>query len=118
MIFQFGGAALDTERATLRRDVGGPELGWSVLRCWAFVFLIRPGGQFINLKEQAKSLGLARRWPEVARATVANPELTMRGYAGTVARISGEDVASRARLAGLAGAGLYPGTAPSAVHQH
>jgi hypothetical protein len=68
MIFQFGGAALDTERATLRRDVGGPELGWSVLRCWAFVFLIRPGGQFINLKEQAKSLGLARRWPEVARA--------------------------------------------------
>jgi DNA-binding winged helix-turn-helix (wHTH) protein/tetratricopeptide (TPR) repeat protein len=54
----------------------------------------------------------------VARATVANPELTMRGYAGTVARISGEDVASRARLAGLAGAGLYPGTAPSAVHQH
>jgi pyruvate carboxylase len=27
-----------------------------------------PGGQFTNLKEQAKSLGLAQRWPEVARA--------------------------------------------------
>jgi pyruvate carboxylase len=27
-----------------------------------------PGGQFTNLKEQAASLGLARRWPEVARA--------------------------------------------------
>ncbi|MEO0423898.1 MAG: pyruvate carboxylase [Pseudomonadota bacterium] len=27
-----------------------------------------PGGQFTNLKEQAKSLGIARRWPEVARA--------------------------------------------------
>lgn len=27
-----------------------------------------PGGQFTNLKEQASSLGLAGRWPEVARA--------------------------------------------------
>ncbi|MDJ0698675.1 MAG: pyruvate carboxylase [Woeseiaceae bacterium] len=27
-----------------------------------------PGGQFTNLKEQAASLGLAARWPEVARA--------------------------------------------------
>ena len=27
-----------------------------------------PGGQFTNLKEQAASLGLAGRWPEVARA--------------------------------------------------
>jgi pyruvate carboxylase len=27
-----------------------------------------PGGQFTNLKEQAASLGLASRWPEVARA--------------------------------------------------
>jgi pyruvate carboxylase len=27
-----------------------------------------PGGQFTNLKEQAKSLGLVRRWPEVAKA--------------------------------------------------
>ena len=27
-----------------------------------------PGGQFTNLKEQAASLGLARRWSEVARA--------------------------------------------------
>jgi pyruvate carboxylase len=27
-----------------------------------------PGGQFTNLKEQAKSLGIARHWPEVASA--------------------------------------------------
>jgi pyruvate carboxylase len=27
-----------------------------------------PGGQFTNLREQARSLGLAERWPEVARA--------------------------------------------------
>ncbi|MCY3983831.1 MAG: pyruvate carboxylase [Roseovarius sp.] len=27
-----------------------------------------PGGQFTNLKEQARSLGLQERWPEVARA--------------------------------------------------
>jgi pyruvate carboxylase len=26
-----------------------------------------PGGQFTNLKEQAASMGLARRWPEIAR---------------------------------------------------
>ena len=27
-----------------------------------------PGGQFTNLKEQARSVGLSERWPEVARA--------------------------------------------------
>jgi len=27
-----------------------------------------PGGQFTNLKAQAESMGLARRWPEIARA--------------------------------------------------
>jgi pyruvate carboxylase len=27
-----------------------------------------PGGQFTNLREQARSLGLGRRWPEVAKA--------------------------------------------------
>ena len=27
-----------------------------------------PGGQFTNLKEQANSMGLAQRWPEIARA--------------------------------------------------
>ena len=26
-----------------------------------------PGGQFTNLKAQARSLGLEERWPEVAR---------------------------------------------------
>ncbi|OKO78036.1 hypothetical protein AC629_30940 [Bradyrhizobium sp. NAS80.1] len=27
-----------------------------------------PGGQFTNLKEQARALGLAPRWPEIAKA--------------------------------------------------
>ena len=26
-----------------------------------------PGGQYTNLKEQAASMGLAQRWPEIAR---------------------------------------------------
>jgi len=26
-----------------------------------------PGGQFTNLKEQANSMGLGHRWPEIAR---------------------------------------------------
>jgi pyruvate carboxylase len=26
-----------------------------------------PGGQFTNLKEQAAAMGLAHRWPEIAR---------------------------------------------------
>jgi len=42
----------------------------SDLRCGASEVYLHemPGGQFTNLKEQARSLGLAERWHEVARA--------------------------------------------------
>ena len=34
-----------------------------------------PGGQYTNLREQARSLGIDRRWPEIARAYVQVNEL-------------------------------------------
>ena len=34
-----------------------------------------PGGQYTNLREQARSLGIDRRWPEIARAYVDVNEL-------------------------------------------
>src|SRR5207253_4467583 len=34
-----------------------------------------PGGQFTNLRQQAKSLGLAGRWPEICDAYVAANQL-------------------------------------------
>ena len=38
-----------------------------------------PGGQYTNLKEQAAGMGLAQRWPEIAR-TYARSEPTFRRH--------------------------------------
>ncbi len=52
---------------TVRRDYGAFE---SDLRFGASEVYLHemPGGQFTNLKEQARSMGLGERWHEVARA--------------------------------------------------